>query len=228
MLHLGDYPLMSLQDARRERDRHRERPGLPICHRERASRPRSARRFTWRPDHGTCSPPRYPNLSVPAIRSSQLFGGTTFNSTDGEFGGQGYNHPSSFGDTFAYRPVLKANTFVGEVVRNYTTTATSGYEHYSAMVDGVMRTVTRHCGRYGLAITVAGLLPWSVALPAPATSRVLSARCLLGPTQTAAVLDIFDNGGTIASLGLRATADGKLVTTSAAGTALIDWELVVC
>lgn len=164
----------------------------------------------------------YPVVNKPVIQSPVLFGGTTFTGTDYEFGGQGYNHPSSHVGWSVYSPVLRVSTFSDSPKSTFG----SGYEQYMAYVDGAVRKVTRNFGRLAINVTAAGTIAWSTPLAVPTTTKVLNASAGLGSFPGTATSVVIYPNSSYGSLGAQTTANGNYITNGTAGVLLIDWQVI--
>lgn len=163
----------------------------------------------------------YPALNKPIVKSNDLFGRPTSPNPNGEFGGSGFNHPSSLVADAIYRPVLSTSQFAGELIRRFG----SGFEQYEAVIDGQKRLVTRNFGRLAINVTAAGTFNWSAALPVALAGKVLSARCGLGSLPGTTTASIYTNSS-YGAIGAQANVTGSYTTTATSGVLLIDWEVI--
>lgn len=164
----------------------------------------------------------FSRLNVPCIKSGDLFGRPVSPNPNGEFGGSGFNHPSSLVADMVYRPVLAVAKFADANVRMVG----ASLERYMANINGNYVPVTRYFGRLAVTVTAAGTFNWTTPLASTISTKVLSARASLGSLPGTTTVSIFNNTSYGGISIPAANATGSYTTTSTSGTLLIDWEVV--
>lgn len=103
--------------------------------------------------------------------------------------------------------------------------ANPGYEQYTAVINGIPRTVTRNFGRVAVNITGPGYVNWEVGLPVAVNFGVISCNASMGNLNANGIVDIYD-GRAWSSIGGQTAATGTIYTSLSSGTQYVDWEVV--